>query len=64
MKSTFNKGDLVEYICPSERIAKMGVVTDILEDHNGWFVYEVVCTDPYDRYWFSDLELRLINESG
>lgn len=56
-------GDLVRYICPETENKLLGYITDALEDSNGWYMYEVICTDPYDRGWHSDLKLEVISES-
>lgn len=57
------EGDLVKYKCLNTGEDILGFVTDVMEEDTGWFVYEVVCTDPYDRGWYSDLQLEVINES-
>lgn len=67
MKKLPKIGDLVKYDNPEESgfaIERIGFVTDIMEFEDGSFpMYEVVCTDPYDRGWFSDTALEVINES-
>jgi len=58
-------GDLVKYDNPEEGFAveRLGYITDIMEFDDGSFpMYEVMCTDPYDRGWFSDLSLKLISK--
>ena len=58
-------GDLVKY----EDVQQpgtylLGYITDIMEFEDGSFpAYEVICTDPYDRGWFSDMALEVISES-
>tara|TARA_Y100001937_G_scaffold84254_1_gene114011 strand:- start:158 stop:334 length:177 start_codon:yes stop_codon:yes gene_type:complete len=54
-------GDLVKYTCHDGN-SFMGYITDSMEDANGFYVYEVVCTDPYDRGWFEDYQLVVISE--
>jgi hypothetical protein len=34
-----------------------------MEGDDGWNMYEVICTDPYDRAWYSDIMLKVISES-
>ena len=66
MKKLPKIGDLVKYDNPENGFAieRVGLVTDIMEFEDGSFpMYEVVCTDPYDRGWFADLALEVINEA-
>ena len=57
-------GDLVQYEEPQEPgVFRLGYITDLLEDDLGWNMYEVICTDPPDRGWFSDLQLEVVSES-
>lgn len=66
-------GDLVRYRCHDRRRFdaddyRLGYITDVMEDtssgvESGWNMYEVVCTDPYDRAWFSDIVLEVVSES-
>ena len=59
-------GDLVKYENPEEGFAveRVGFITDVMEFEYGSFpMYEVVCTDPYDRGWFSDTALQIVNEA-
>ena len=56
-------GDLVRYEDVETGTQKFGHITDAMEDNTGWYMYEVVCTDPYDRGWYSDLALEVISES-
>ena len=66
MKTLPKIGDLVKYDNPEEGFAveRLGFVTDIMTFDDGSFpMYEVVCTDPYDRGWFADTTLEIINES-
>ena len=61
-----NVGDLVRYDNPEEGFAveRVGFITDIMEFDDGSFpMYEVICTDPYDRGWFSDTALEVVSES-
>ncbi len=58
-------GDLVKYENPCSGFAVecIGYITDIMEFEDGSFpMYEVICTDPYDRGWFSDIALQVISE--
>jgi hypothetical protein len=57
-------GDLVRYECFETGENRVGYITDTQEDNAGWFMYEVICTDPYDRGWFSDLMLDVISKAG
>ncbi len=55
----------MKYDNPEEGFAveRLGYITDIMEFDDGSFpMYEVMCTDPYDRGWFSDLSLKLISK--
>lgn len=55
-------GDLVRYECPAEPgVYRLGYITDLMEDNGGWYMYEVICTEPYDRNWFSDVVLELVS---
>ena len=57
-------GDLVAYEDPQQPGEFcMGYITDLYEDDLGWYMYEVICTDPPDRGWFSDQQLEVISES-
>ena len=59
-------GDLVRYDSPETGFAveQLGLVVDIMEFEDGSFpMYEVVCTDPYERGWFSDTALEVISDS-
>jgi len=56
-------GDLVRYDCPESSQPKLGFITDVMGFDAGWPMYEVVCTEPYDRGWFSDTSLEVVNES-
>lgn len=55
-------GDLVKYACPETGLTRMGHIVDHIEESTGFYMYEVICTDPYDRGWFSDLHLEVISE--
>ncbi len=55
-------GDLVTYTCPLTENTLVGHITDSMEDLSGFYVYEVICTDPYDRGWFEDYQLVVISE--
>lgn len=66
MKKKPKVGDLVKYDNPEEGFAveRLGIVTDIMKFEDGSFpMYEVTCTDPYDRGWFADTALEVISES-
>ena len=56
-------GDLVRYKDVESNTHRIGFITDALEDDTGWYMYEVVCTNPHDRGWYSDLALEVISES-
>ena len=66
MKKLPKIGDLVKYDNPEQSgfaVERLGLVTDIMEFEDGSFpMYEVVCTDPYDRGWFTDIALEVMNE--
>ncbi len=66
MKKLPKIGDLVKYDNPEQSgfaVERLGLVTDIMEFEDGSFpMYEVVCTDPYDRGWFTDIALEVVNE--
>ena len=57
-------GDLVRYEClvDTKNSARLGYITDVLEDGLDYPMYEVICTEPYDRGWYSNLSLKLISE--
>jgi len=61
-------GDLVKYDNPEESgfaVKRVGFITDIMEFDDGAFpMYEVICTDPYSRGWFTDIALKVFDESG
>ena len=56
-------GDLVRYKDVASNTYRIGFITDTIEDMTGWCMFEVVCTSPHDRGWYSDLALEVINES-
>ena len=56
-------GDLVRYSDQMTGNKRLGLITDIIEDCNGFEMYEVVCADPPDRGWYPDLQLELIVSS-
>ena len=56
-------GDLVRYEDVESGAYLLGYITDAMEDSAGWYMYEVVCTEPYDRGWYSDIVLELVSES-
>ena len=65
-----NVGDLVRVkqppsVVPLTRVTinvgEMGLITDVLEDIDGFHNFEVVFKN--DRGWYSDLELEVINEA-
>ena len=58
-------GDLVKYDNPEEGFAveRFGFITDIMVFDDGSYpMYEIICTEPYDRGWFSDMALKLVNK--
>ncbi len=55
-------GDLVKYSCPLTEKTVYGHIVDAIEDYDGFYMYEVICTDPFDRGWFSDLQLEVVSE--
>ena len=63
-------GDLVRVKHPAPRVpltrvtinvGEMGLITDVLEDADGFHNFEVVFKN--DRGWYSDLELEVLNEA-
>ena len=65
-----NVGDLVRVKQPPAKVpltrvtinvGEMGLITDVLEDIDGFHNFEVVFKN--DRGWYSDLELEVINEA-
>jgi hypothetical protein len=57
-------GDLVRYEClQTHGIFRIGIITDAMEEASGHYMYEVICTDPYERNWLSDLTLEVLSES-
>lgn len=67
MKKPPSIGDLVKYDNPEESgfaVERVGFVNDIMEFEDGSFpMYEVICTDPYSRGWFTDTALEVVSES-
>ena len=61
MGETLKIGDLVKYKSPESGQTVLGHITDCIEDNNGFYMYEVVCTDPFDRGWYSDLQLEVVS---
>ena len=58
-------GDFVKVISmihDPPHILGEGLVTDCFEDENGFWMYEVTSFDPPDRGWFSDLQLRVVED--
>lgn len=55
-------GDLVKYSCPLTDKTLFGHIVDSVEDYGGFYMYEVVCTNPFDKGWFSDLQLEVVSE--
>jgi len=57
-------GDLVEVKDPytTGLFPLSGLITDAIEDANGFWMYEVTSLEPSERGWFSDLQLRAIND--
>ena len=58
-------GDLVKYDNQEEGFAveRFGFITDIMVFDDGSYpMYEIICTEPYDRGWFSDMALKLVNK--
>ena len=60
-----NVGNLVQYICPMTGNDKVGFVTDTFDFVDGCEMdrmYEVICTDPFDRGWFRSGDLQILSE--
>ena len=58
-------GDFVKVISKIHdppHILGEGLVTDCFEYENGFWMYEVTSFDPPDRGWFSDLQLRVVED--
>lgn len=54
-------GDLVRFLEESQGDS-LGIVIDVFEDDSmDYPMYEVVCTDPFYRGWFSPFEIRLVS---
>jgi|2_EtaG_2_1085320.scaffolds.fasta_scaffold250781_1 hypothetical protein len=58
-----NVGDLVKSVREdiTQLLGKVGIVTDVLENADGFYDYEVMF-DNSETAWFTDLELELLNE--
>lgn len=55
-------GDFVEVKDPDTTGLFMnGLITDAIEDANGFWMYEVTSLEPSERGWYSDLQLRVID---
>lgn len=63
MRESINIGDMVMVkLLELPNYGKLGLVTDQIEDNDGFMTFEVVFHD--DRGWYGDLELnRVKNES-
>lgn len=57
-------GTMVTYRCPSQRGTAMGHVTDMLQDNDRYWMFEVIALEPYDRGWYSAHALEVLNESN
>ena len=58
-------GDLVRYNCSMSGKDRVGFVTDIFDYADGCAVdrmYEVICSDPFDRGWYNARDLKVIVE--
>ena len=58
-------GDLVQYVCPMTGGCKAGLITDTFDLSDGSEIdrmYEVICTDPFDRGWFRKGDLQVLSE--
>lgn len=47
---------------PSSHFRIQGLITDAFEDTTGFWMYEVTSLDPPERGWFSDIQLRIIDD--
>ena len=57
-------GDLVQYSCSMTGNDRVGFVTDIFDFAGGCEMdrmYEVICTDPFDRGWFRGGDLQVLS---
>ena len=55
-------GDLVRCLDQGPQGQHLGIVIDVFEDDSmDYSMYEVICTDPFYRGWFSPFEIKLIN---
>jgi hypothetical protein len=44
--------------------ATIGHITDMLQDNDGYWMFEVIALEPYDRGWYSAHALEVLNESS
>lgn len=47
---------------PSTHFKIQGLITDAFEDVNGFWMYEVTSLDPPERGWFTDIQLRIVDD--
>jgi|TARA_B110000467_G_C18137048_1_gene376596 hypothetical protein len=55
---------LVRYKCPETGTPTVGHVTDAFSDDDGYMMLEVITLDPFDRGWFDQHELEVLDESS
>lgn len=62
-KRKMTVGDWVKYTNMETGEVTLGFINDIMEFEDGSFpMYEVVCTEPYDIGWYTDISLKALNE--
>jgi len=47
---------------PNPYFEIQGLITDAFEDVNGYWMYEVTSLDPPERGWFTDIQLRILDD--
>jgi hypothetical protein len=63
-KPLLSVNTLVRYNCPETGVSTTGHVTDSITDNNGYWMFEVITLDPFDRGWFSPHTLEVLDESS
>jgi hypothetical protein len=56
-------GTMVMYLTLGD-CATIGHITDMLQDNDGYWMFEVIALEPYDRGWYSAHALEVLNESS
>lgn len=63
-KPLLSVSTLVRYNCPETGTDTIGHITDAMADDDGFWMFEVITLDPFDRGWFSAHMLEVLNDSS